>query len=263
MTTALVGHSGFVGTTLLRQTSFDAGFRSTNIDEIRGRRFDLVVCAAAPAQKWLANKDPVGDRARIDALIERLDQVQADTFVLISTVDVYGNPVGVDEESPVHEEGLHAYGLNRRLLEKFVEQKFARHVVVRLPGLVGPGLRKNIIYDLQHGNAVSAIDSRSRFQFYPMINLWSDTQQALTQGLSLVHLTAAPVSVAEVALEGFGRTLEQHQPGTPAAYDFQSRHAALFGGAGRYQYSRRESLMSIRAYAQSEPVKAKDAGAAS
>ena len=40
--------------------------------------------------------------------------------------------------------------------------------------------------------------------------------------------------------------------------DFDSSScAALFGGCGRYQYSRRETLLAIRAYAQSEPRSAK------
>jgi hypothetical protein len=32
-------------------------------------------------------------------------------------------------------------------------------------------------------------------------------------------------------------------------------HAGLFGGSGHYQYSARESLQAIRAYAQSEAPK--------
>src|SRR5436190_17375580 len=66
---ALIGASGFVGTTLQRQTHFDALYRSTNIGQIDGLSFDVVVCAGAPAQKWLANRDPSGDRAKIDDLI--------------------------------------------------------------------------------------------------------------------------------------------------------------------------------------------------
>jgi hypothetical protein len=38
-----------------------------------------------------------------------------------------------------------------------------------------------------------------------------------------------------------------------ACYDFRSKHAALFGGYGGYQYSKRETMLAIRAYAQSEP----------
>lgn len=250
---ALIGHSGFVGSQLLRQASFDCCFRSTNIAEVEGARFGTVVCAAAPAQKWIANRNPDADRANIEALMRNLSRMSCRKFILVSTVDVFGDARGVDEDTQVQEQGLHAYGLHRRLLEKFVAAKFPEHLIVRLPGLVGPGLRKNVIFDFLNNNNLAAIDSRAVFQFYPMVNLWYDLQTALRAGVKLVHLTAAPISVAEVASEGFNRSFEQALAQPAASYDMQSRHAALFGGAGRYQYSRRESLQAIRAYAQSEP----------
>lgn len=260
MTAALIGQSGFVGTTLLRQRPFDCGFRSTTIGDIDGREFDLAVCCAAPAQKWLANREPDGDRRGIQGLIAHLDTIRCRSFVLVSTVDVFKNPVGADEDTPVDEAGLNPYGLHRRQLEQFVADRFPGHLIVRLPGLVGPGLRKNVVFDLLNGNHLQAIDSRGVFQFYPMVNLWRDVEIALRAGLKLVHLTAEPVSVAEVARAGFGREFSQTLPAPPAVYDFQSNCAALFGGCGRYQYSRRETLLAIRAYAQSEPV-ANPAGA--
>ena len=257
MTTALIGHSGFVGSTLLRQRAFDCRYRSTTVAEMDGREFDLAVCCAAPAQKWLANREPEQDRRGIEGLIAHLDTLRCRSFVLISTVDVFKNPRGATEDTPVDEAGLNPYGLHRRELEKYVADRFPGHLVVRLPGLVGPGLRKNVVFDLRNDNNLQAIDSRGVFQFYPMVNLWSDVETALRSGLKLVHLTAEPVSVAEVARAGFGRTFSQTLSAPPAAYDFQSNCAALFGGRGRYQYSRRESLLAIRAYAQSEPASRK------
>lgn len=256
MTHALIGWSGYVGSTLLAQRGFDARYRSTDIGEIRGRRFDLVVCAGAPAQKWIANREPAADRRRIEALIEHLRQITCRQFVLISTADVFGTPVSVDESSPVEEAGLHAYGLHRRLLERFVEQRFERHLVVRLPGLVGPGLRKNVVFDLLNDNNLAAIDHRGVFQFYPMVNLWFDIARALEAGIPLVHLTAEPISVAELAGAGFGRSFAHELPGTPARYDLRSRHDTLYGGSDGYQYDRRACLTAIRAYAQSEPRRA-------
>lgn len=258
---ALIGYSGFVGSTLLRQAAFDAQYRSTNIAEIAGRRFGTVVCAGAPAQKWIANREPEEDRRKIEGLIAHLRTVECRRFVLISTVDVFAKPIGVDEGTTVVKEGLHAYGLHRRLLEEFVEDRFAQHLVVRLPGLVGPGLRKNVIFDFLNDNNVGAIDSRGIFQFYPMVNLWYDIGTALDAGLKLVHLTAEPISVADVSAQGFGRPFDRVQEGRPAIYDLRSRHAALFGGDDCYQYSRRETLQAIRAYAQSEPRTLKTAGA--
>ncbi|MBB5193691.1 nucleoside-diphosphate-sugar epimerase [Silvimonas terrae] len=251
---ALIGFSGFVGSTLLRQTTFDQLYRSTNIHDIAHQEFDTVVCAGAPAQKWLANREPEADRRSIEHLISALETIQCKRFVLISTVDVFGNPVGVDESTEVEESGLHAYGLHRRQLEKFAQRHFAQTLVVRLPGLVGPGLRKNVIYDFLNNNNLDAIESRSVFQFYPMVNLWYDIQTALAAGLQLLHLTAAPLSVAEVSSQGFGKRFEHTLDRPPAQYDMQTLHADVFGAQGRYQYGASESIQAIRAYAQSEPL---------
>lgn len=254
MTNALIGFTGFVGTTLLKQRPFEHHFRSTNINEIDGKEFDLVVCAAAPAQKWIANREPEADLQKIEGLIAHLKMIRCKTFVLISTVDVFKSPIGVNEDTLVDEAGLHAYGLHRRLLEKFVEDHFTSHLIVRLPGLVGPGLRKNVIFDFLNNNNLHAIESRGVFQFYPMTNLWYDIQIALNAGLRLVHLTAEPVSVAEISAAGFGKPFNQTLANPPASYDLQSKYAAMFGGHGDYQYSKRETIQAVRAYAQSEPV---------
>jgi nucleoside-diphosphate-sugar epimerase len=256
MTNALIGFSGFVGSTLLKQAPFESLYRSTNISNIEGQSFDTVVCAGAPAQKWIANREPEADRQKIDGLIAHLKNIQCKTFILISTVDVFKESRGVDEETPVDESGLHAYGQHRRLLEKFVASHFANPLIVRLPGLVGPGLRKNVIFDFLNHNNLHAIESRGVFQFYPMVNLWHDIQTARHAGLKLVHLTAEPISVADISRQGFGQVFEQVLDHPPAQYDMRSRHSQVFGATGHYPYSARETLQAIRAYAQSEPLTA-------
>lgn len=249
---ALIGYSGFVGSTLLKQRSFSFLYRSINIDEICGKEFDVVVCAGAPAQKWLANQHPQDDLDKINSLIDKLSKIKCRKFILISTVDVFKKPIGVDENSKVQEEGLHPYGLHRRYLEKFVESHFEGALIVRLPGLVGPGLRKNIIYDFHNNNNITQIESRGVFQFYPMINLWYDIDIAVKNNLKLLHLSAEPLSVAEVAKEAFNLDFKNHITESPGHYDMKSLHSALFSGGSAYQYSKRETLMAIRAYAQSE-----------
>jgi hypothetical protein len=149
--------------------------------------------------------------------------------------------------------GLHPYGLHRRELEQFVEQQFPSALIVRLPGLVGPGLRKNIIYDIHNQNELLKVDSRGVFQFYPMVNLWADLQRLMGLGLNLVHLTAEPISVSEVSEGGFGKPFENRVVDHPLSYDFQTAYAAQLGGTGQYTYSKRETLQAVRAYAQTEP----------
>ena len=253
MNDALFGYTGLVGQTLLRQREFQTTYRSTNISECRGRSFETVVCAAAPAKKWLANQKPEEDRAIIGSIIEHLASVRSGRFILISTVDVFADPVGVDESTVIELSALSPYGRHRRELELAVLERFPRSLIVRLPGLVGPGLKKNIIFDLHHSNNLHAIDSRGVFQFYPLVNLWPDIETAWQAGLRCVHLTAAPVSVARVAEEGFGRVFVNELPGTPARYDMQSNHASLYGSSARHSYCARETILAVRAYAQSEP----------
>ncbi|MFM0827344.1 pyridine nucleotide transhydrogenase, partial [Klebsiella oxytoca] len=84
----------------------------TNIEDIKGSKFDLVVCAGAPAQKWLANKEPLRDAEIIGNLISCLNEIDCEMFILISTVDVFKEPIKVDEDTQIETQNLHAYGLN-------------------------------------------------------------------------------------------------------------------------------------------------------
>jgi nucleoside-diphosphate-sugar epimerase len=251
---ALIGYTGFVGKTLLRQLEFNELYRSSNISEMKNRSYDIVVCAGAPAVKWLANKEPDKDSSNIDSLIEVLKTIDAKKIILISTVDVFKNPYCVSENSKLEKNDLHPYGLNRRKLEEFVEENFNDYLIVRLPGLVGPGLKKNIIYDFLNDNNIAAIDSRSIFQFYPMVNLWRDIEIAIENSLNIVHLTSEPISTAEIADKVFGiKDFKNEVLNIPPKYDFQTNYSDLYEGKSNYQYSKKEVLLSIRAYAQSEP----------
>src|SRR5438045_4212543 len=110
---ALIGHTGFVGSNLASQFSFDDYFRSTNVAEMAGRDYGLVVCAGIQAKKWWANQNPEADWFGIQTLLNVLSTVSARRFVLISTVDVYPQRSGVDEESLINPDNNHAYGKHR------------------------------------------------------------------------------------------------------------------------------------------------------
>ena len=252
MTDALVGYTGFVGSNLMAAHEFGAKFNSKNISDIEGQSFGLLVCAGAPAKKWYANLHPEEDRETLNGLMAHLAKVKAERIVLISTVDVFRNPYLADENTPVDMEGLNAYGLNRRRLEIFVREHFGHVLIVRLPGLVGKGLKKNILFDFHNNNEVQKIDSRGVFQFYPVSRLWDDISKASAAGLGLIHLTSAPVSVSEVAREVWGREFRNEVLPQPAKYDFRSAHAGLWGREA-YQVSRAEEIAAIKEWAATEP----------
>lgn len=249
MKSALIGSTGFVGSTLLSQREFDFCYHSTDIADIDNKEFDLVICAAAPAKKWYANLHTNDDRACIDSLIDHLKTVRAKKFILISTVDVFKSPVNVDENSTIILDDLNPYGYNRRRLELFVEKYFSSNLIVRLPGLVGSGLKKNIIYDFKNHNEIEKIESDNVFQFYPMKNLLKDINKADELGLDLVHLTACPVSVKEVAKFAFDLDFNNHTGKPLISYDFKTVYGTLFGKIRDYQYDKEESLKAIKEYA--------------
>lgn len=246
MNNALIGYTGFVGQTLMSQVRpnfFSSLYRSTNIDEIKGKQFDLVICAGAPAQKWIANAEPEKDEACINKLISNLKTIKCQHFVLISTVDVYKNPVNVDETTAIDATpDLHAYGRNRRLLEQFVQTHFSRnHTIVRLPGLVGKGLRKNALYDLKHNNNVDKINGANVYQFYPMINLFRDIAHSVFCQIQLINLSAEPISMSDIAHKCFGRELKPFDT-APVKYDMRSVYCMP------YHYSREEVFQAINIY---------------
>lgn len=251
MHNALIGYTGFVGGNLLRQKDFQDLYNSRNIETVAGRQYDLLVCAGAPAEKWRANQNPEADLAGIQRLQDALADVRADRVILISTVDVYPEPRAVDEETEIDPGDGHAYGRHRLLLERFIAERFDT-LVIRLPGLFGTGLKKNVVYDFLHNNEVEKVSSRGVFQFYRLDTLWPDVEIALHAGLRLVNFATEPVRVDAVAREAFGFEFHNETPPEPKPYDVRSRHAGLFGGVDGYLQSRERVLSELAAFVRSE-----------
>ncbi|MCL1464403.1 hypothetical protein [Argonema galeatum] len=254
MSTALIGYTGFVGGNLIGQRQFDELYNSKNIDSIAGKNFELIVCSGAPAVKWLANKEPIKDAETLARLKGCLGQVSASKIVLISTVDVYPVPIKVDEDTEIDTKDLHPYGKHRLELERFVCDRFDTSII-RLPGLFGSGLKKNIVYDFIHNNNVEQIHKDSEFQFYYLDNLWPDIQTVLNNNLSLVNFGTEPTSVKEVAREGFGIDFTNKTPNQPARYDMRTKYSHLFGNpTDVYMYSKERVLGELKDFVSKQTL---------
>lgn len=251
MRSALIGHTGFVGGTLGRQHPFDDLYNSSNIETLAGKSYDLIACAAAPGLKWKANQAPDADLASIRRLLAPFETARAGTVLLLSTVDVYPRPIAVDESTAIDRDEGPAYGRHRLLLEDALAARFDT-VVVRLPGLFGTGLKKNVVFDLLHGNRVDQIVPNAVFQFYDLERLWSDVLLAWKSGLKLVNLATEPTSVREVAAAAFGIALAAPDQPAPPRYDVRTRFAARFGGAGDYVMQKEQVLAALRAFVARE-----------
>ena len=147
---SLVGCTGFVGSNIASKSAFDGLYNSKNIQSAYNTNPELLVYAGLPAEKFLANKDPECDMQKIQGAINNIKAINPKKLVLISTIDVYPFPNGVDEDSTINKTDLLPYGFDRLYLEEFVEQNFKDYLIVRLPGLFGKNIKKNFIYDFIH-----------------------------------------------------------------------------------------------------------------
>jgi len=208
---ALIGFSGFVGSSIDRKERFTDRFNSKNIDTIQGD-FDLLVIAGAPGTKWKANARPEHDQLAIQRLTSNLIHSTAKRTVLISTIDATRD---------------HAYGRNRKFLEDFVLEEFPKAAVIRLPALFGPGLRKNSLYDLISGRPTNG----GMFHWYDIRELWGDIVFA-KPGISSPMSEA--VSMQEIADRFFNGVALG--PGTP---DYN------YSESGPFTMTREEALRRI------------------
>ena len=144
---ALVGYTGFVGSNLYAAGDFDAVYNSKNIEEAFGTEPDLLVYAGLRAEKYLANNAPEKDMELIYQAEENISKINPKKLVLISTIDVFKVPNGVDEMTKIDTVELHPYGYDRYQLEVWVRENYPDALIIRLPGLFGKNIKKNFIYD--------------------------------------------------------------------------------------------------------------------
>lgn len=248
----LVGYTGLVGSNIARARDFGLVVNSRNSDALRGGQFGHVVFSAARAEKWRANADPAADARHVDELIDLLRSFTAERLTLVSTVDVYGVPRDVDEDSPIDTAGLHAYGANRHRLELAAASLHDRSLVLRLPALFGPGLKKNVVFDLLHDNQVDKIQPTSEFQYYDLTRLADDVDLAWGASLGRLNLVTEPVSTATVMQHAFDRDPLPNEASPSVRYDVRTRWGRVFGETGPYVERRASVLDRLVAFVRQE-----------
>jgi nucleoside-diphosphate-sugar epimerase len=87
------------------------------------------------------------------------EDFRCDRCLLLSSADVYADtsdPAQNDEAAAIDPARLSVYGLCKHLAEEVVRNRCRRPVILRLGGLLGPGLRKNPLFDLLTGQPLRA-----------------------------------------------------------------------------------------------------------
>ena len=250
----LVGSTGFVGSNLLCQRSFDEVYSSRNITELSGRECSVLIWSGVKAEKWRANSNPEEDQAHIAEVISRFKTVRAERAILISTVDVYPVPRLVDEDTQIDPAINQPYGANRRTLEiEFGKHFGSRALIVRLPALFGTGLKKNALFDLLNEKVIHPKILVSTFQFYDLNWLWKDLEVCMKEDLKVVNFATSPLSMRELIQNCFPERNFQ----TPSEveiegsiYDFRTRFGSGWGRSDGYIYSKSTVLENLIQFVQ-------------
>lgn len=143
----IVGYTGFVGSNICANMKFDNYYNSKNIKESYGLNPDLLVYAGLKAEKYMANLYPYEDFKLINEAINNIKNINPKKIVFISTIDVYDNSKDKNEDD--EDVNKSPYGLHRYYLEKYIEENYTNHLIIRLPALFGINIKKNFLYDLK------------------------------------------------------------------------------------------------------------------
>lgn len=149
MNNILVGYTGFVGSNICVQAgnNIDGLYNSKNIELAYKTNPDILIYAGLRAEKFLANAYPEKDKLLIEEAKKNIKSINPKKLVLISTIDVFKEPINVTEESNIELQGLQPYGYNRYQLELWVRENYPDALIIRLPALFGINLKKNFLYD--------------------------------------------------------------------------------------------------------------------
>jgi nucleoside-diphosphate-sugar epimerase len=251
----VIGPKGFIGSNLARRSNASAVYGRNDGTSLASSNHELLICSGVPAEKWKANKHPEEDKRNLVELTKNLSTANAKNFVLISTIDVLGNGADLVESDNVSNYEKDAYGINRFEFELDTVRTFSNSLVLRLPGMYGPGLKKNVIFDLLNANELPSINPYSTFQWFDVRDIWPTLILALRENLKILHLATEPISILDLVthLEPSRTTeLSSSDLGTKE-YSMKTEFSRLIADRdGPYLKSKMEVLSQIKNWYDSE-----------
>lgn len=155
-TCIVVGAKGFIGSALAAEAAA-RGYAVTAVDldnyaECRGTEADLLINAAGNSRKFIDARDPVkGFELSVTSVMHALHDFRYGFYVQLSSGAIYpheDDPRLNGEDAPLPLSEMTGYGFHKWMAEQLVRHFAPRHLILRMGGFVGPGLRKNAMFDL-------------------------------------------------------------------------------------------------------------------
>jgi nucleoside-diphosphate-sugar epimerase len=185
----VLGGHGFVGSAFVRHADARGiEVRAVGRDDYAGAAgtsCEVLINAAGNARKYRADADPRWDfNESVRSVLQSLHDIRAETYVYISSVAVYadpGSPTTTSEDASIDPNRLAPYAAHKYMAEQLVRRYAKRWLIIRLGGVVGPGLTKGPVFDLLAG-APLWVAPESTFQFIHTDRVAEIVDTLLAQG---------------------------------------------------------------------------------
>jgi nucleoside-diphosphate-sugar epimerase len=106
----------------------------------------------------MADREPVAEfDASVRSVVRSLTEIESQAYIFLSSGDVYPDttsPAVTREDTAVDLTRSSRYGLHKALAETYVRNSHPRALIMRMGGFVGPGMRKNAVFDMISGQPV-------------------------------------------------------------------------------------------------------------
>jgi nucleoside-diphosphate-sugar epimerase len=220
----LIGAGGLLGASLARELSV-AGWRIAPLyrgDALPSGRFDLVLDCNGDARRFWCNRHPAGSfEANVASVMQRLAGLSFGQYVYFSTVDVYGpnraDPAKSTEESPLPTGELDIYAFHKQLAESLVRFHAENWLILRLGTLIGPGLKKNPVFDAIKGDPIR-MEPDSTLSLVRSVFVAKALKILVGQGAEGIwNLAGSPITVSAI-LDTVGRAPTWHEERISLAY---------------------------------------------
>ena len=242
MGNALIGYSGFVGKNLMNQMNFDYFFNSSNIEDLPNNDYDVLICSAPSAVKWKINQDPIPDLESINSLLGTIKKTKFKKLLVISSVDVYGEMVGqAVDELTIPKVDQHFYGLNRLIFERYV-MNLENTFVLRLPGLYGKHLKKNVIFDLCKSKMIENISLNSKLQWFNVDYLSKFIHYMFENEIKLMNISPEPISTEKIVKNFFPQFLKTCAGTNSILYDVRTCYSE------KYHFTEKQIMKDIESF---------------
>jgi len=183
----VIGARGFIGSNVVRHlrergVEVREAYRETPLESLTGERFDVVYFCAGNSRTYLSEREPLTClNENVGTLYTYLKALNYRKWVHLSSSSVYPQSAREKVETmPIAVHELSLYGAHKLLSERYVTRFAPEWVIVRPTSFFGPGLKKNLLFDLRAGKRDVFLRRDSVLDYIP-IETFADALRVLAE----------------------------------------------------------------------------------